>query len=76
MESKEVSEKKKQELKKIYLSLNPAELKRAIDKKLDLLYKAYQNKKNNSQKVKPEKKLKPNSLTFYMTQSKHFHLPI
>jgi hypothetical protein len=47
MESKDVPEKKKKELKKIYDSLNPAELKRAIDRKLDLLYKAYQ-KKNKS----------------------------
>lgn len=50
MESKEVSKKKKQELEKIYLSLNPAELKRQIDKKLDAIYKIYQNK-INSQKV-------------------------
>jgi len=63
----EVATKKKQELKKIYESLNSAELKRAIDRKLDLLYKAYQ-KKNKSQKVEPSKKLKPNSLTFNMTQ--------
>jgi hypothetical protein len=67
MESKEVPEKKKQELKKIHESLNPAELKRAIDRKLDLLYKAYQ-KKNKTLKVEPSKKLKPNSLTFNMTQ--------
>jgi len=69
IESKEVKEEKKQELKRIYESLNPAELKRAIDKKLDLLYKAYQ-KKNKSQRVEPEKKLKPNSLTFYIRQPK------
>ena len=67
MELKEVSEGTKQELKRIYESLNPAELKRAIDRKLNLLYKAYQ-KKNKSRKVEPKKKLKPNSLTFFMTQ--------
>jgi hypothetical protein len=67
MESKEVPKEKKEELKKIYESLNPAELKRAIDRKLDLLYKAYQ-KKNKPSKVEPKKKLKPNSLTFIMTQ--------
>ncbi len=54
MEAKEVSTEKKQELKRIYESLNPAELKRTIDRKLDLLYKAYQ-KKNKSQKVEPFK---------------------
>jgi len=73
MESKEVSKEKKQELKKIYETLNPAELKRAIDRKLDLLYKAYQ-KKQKSQKIEPLKELKPNSLTFYMRQPKHLSL--
>lgn len=44
MESKDISENKKQELRKIYLSLNPAQLKRDIDRKLNMLYEAYQNK--------------------------------
>lgn len=45
---KNVSKKTKQELQKIYKSLNPAELKRQIDKKLNMLYKAYKNKNNKS----------------------------
>ena len=73
MESKEVSEEKKQELKKIYESLNPAELKRAIDRKLNLLWKVYQ-KKNKSSKVELKKKLKPNSLTFNMIQPESISL--
>jgi hypothetical protein len=56
MESSEVSKEKKRELKKIYLSLNPADLKRRIDKKLSELYKIYQ-KKINSQKVDTKKKI-------------------
>jgi len=64
MESKEVSEKTKQELKKIYQSLNPAQLKRVIDKKLDLLYQAYQ-KKTQSQKVAYQKKV---SVRFLIAQ--------
>ena len=64
IESPEVSKEKKEELKRIYQSLNPAQLKRAIDRKLNFLYKAYQRKKNKSQKVASKKKLKPNSLTF------------
>lgn len=56
MESKEVSKKKKQELQEIYLSLNPAELKRQIDKKLNELYAMYQQK-NNSLKVEEKKKI-------------------
>lgn len=56
LESPEISENKKQELKNIYHSLNPAELKRQIDKKLDMLYGFYQAK-NNSQKVDLKKKI-------------------
>ena len=66
MESKEIEEDKKQELRKIYLSLNPAQLKRTIDAKLDMLYKAYQ-KKNQTVKVDIKKKI---SVRFLTTQSK------
>ncbi len=61
LSSEQFSEKKKQELIRIYNSLNPAELKRIIDEKLDLLYKDYQDK-NNSQKVDEKKKI---SVRFY-----------
>lgn len=67
MKSREVSEEKKRELQRIYQSLNPAELKRAIDQKLDLLYKTYQEKQR-SQKVEPLKKLKPFSVRRYIAQ--------
>ena len=63
MESKEVPEKKKQELKRIYESLNPAQLKRDLDRKLNLLAKAYQEK-NNSLKVDFNKKLSVRFSTF------------
>ena len=56
MESKEVSENKKQELKKLYLSLNPAQLKRDIDTNLDALYLAYREK-NKTLKVDINKKI-------------------
>lgn len=39
MESKEVNEQTKAELKNVYESLNPAELKRQIERKLDALFK-------------------------------------
>lgn len=42
LESKEIPEKKRQELKRIYQSLNPAQLKRAIDNKLNILSKINQ----------------------------------
>ena len=68
IESKEVPEEKKQELKKIYQSLNPAQLKRTIDRKLDLLYKTYQKKNGFLSKVKTKKKLKPLSVSFLTAQ--------
>jgi len=64
MESKEVFKEKKRELKQIYDSLNPAELKRTIDKKLDLLYRAYKEKQK-SEKVEVQKKI---SVRFFTTQ--------
>ena len=70
LESKEISEKIKEELRQIYNSLNPAELKRNIDRKLDMLCKAYQQKQTKSQKVEVNKRLKPNTVTFSTTQPK------
>ncbi len=67
LEASEISESKKQELKSIYQSLNPAELKRNIDKKLDMLYKFYEQKngKNNLQRVEEKKKI---SVRFFKDQ--------
>lgn len=45
MESDKVIEEKKYELKVLYESLNPAELKRDIEKKLNALQRAYDKKK-------------------------------
>jgi len=69
LSSKEFPEEKKLELTKIYNSLNPAELKRRIDKKLALLYKAYEAKRNsNSQNsnVEIEKKIKTRLVRKYI----------
>jgi hypothetical protein len=74
IESTEVSENKKRELKEIYLSLNPAQLKRTIDKKLDYLWKAYQQKSKSS-KVELPKKQRLIIATFYIRQPETFHLP-
>jgi hypothetical protein len=72
MESSEVSDEKKIELKAIYDSLNPAELKRRIDKKLWTLYKAHQKK--NGLPVEEarinNKKLVPSMVSFYPRQIK------
>ena len=56
MESKDVSKEKKQELLATYESLNPAQLKRTIDEKLDILYETYRGK-NNSSKVDIKKQI-------------------
>jgi hypothetical protein len=63
MESDEVEERTKQKLMKVYISLNPAQLKRVIDEKLNRLYKIYQQK-SKSQGIGVQKKLKPNMVTF------------
>ncbi len=60
--SPEVEQKVRQELRKIYLDLNPAQLKREIDDKSNKLFKYYQQK-NKSQKLTIKKKLKPNMVT-------------
>jgi len=56
MESHEVPKETKQQLAAIYESLNPAQLKRAIDRKLNLLYRAHQDK-NKTLKVDIKKKI-------------------
>lgn len=67
MESNEVSAKTKRELAKTYESLNPAKLKRTIDKKLDLLYKTYR-KKHHTPKVEPKKKQRPATVSSFTAQ--------
>ena len=62
MESNYIPEMTKNKLKKVYLSLNPAKLKRDIDGKLKELYRIYQDK-NNSQRVDPFKKQRPRLVT-------------
>ncbi len=69
LSSKEITQEKKLELMKTYDLLNPADLKRRIDKKLSLLYKEYETKrKNNMQgsKVEINKKIKTRSVRKYV----------
>jgi len=58
MESGQISEETKKELRIVYQSLNPAELKRKIDKKLKKLYEVYEEK-NGRGKISPFKKQTP-----------------
>jgi hypothetical protein len=67
MESGQISEEAKKELQGIYLSLNPAELKREIDAKLEKLYKVYEEKRK-TQQADPYKKLVPRMVRSYVIQ--------
>jgi hypothetical protein len=49
MESNQVSKEAREELKGVYLGLNPAELKRGIEAKLDKLYRVYGEKRGSQQ---------------------------
>jgi hypothetical protein len=67
MESDRIDTQTKEELGRIYQSLNPAELKRAITKKLDALYRMY-CAKTESGTVHPLKKQSPRLVTKYVGQ--------
>jgi hypothetical protein len=75
MESDQVSLTKKKELEKIYHSLNPAQLKRTIEAKLDNLYKVYQQKQQRSAEVIPFKRLTPRLVTKYIAEQELLRLP-
>ena len=74
MESNQISEESKRELEAIYLSLNPAQLKRSIDAKLDWLYQTYEQK-GRVQQVAPHKRLVPRKVTSFMIQQPKVGLP-
>ena len=67
LESNEIPQETQDELKGIYLNLNPAELKRNIDAKLAGLYRAYEEKRR-TEHVDPHKKLIPRKVRYYMIQ--------
>lgn len=67
MESGQLPQGVEEELRAIYLSLNPAELKRQIDAKLEKLYKAYEEKRK-TQQADPYRKLVPRRVRNYMIQ--------
>jgi len=58
LESKELKAQDKQKLRELYESLNPAELKREIEAKVEELMKAYEQKKR-IQQAEPNRKQKP-----------------
>ena len=66
MESEQVSKKTKEHLQSLYLSLNPAELKREIEAKTQELYCTYEER--NKAEALPFKRQTPRTVTNYMTQ--------
>jgi len=67
MESEQIAQKTKEKLTQLYRTLNPAKLKRGIDKKIYLLFKAYEEK-NSGRQTSSSKKQTPRRVRFYMTQ--------
>ncbi|MBU4257526.1 transposase [Patescibacteria group bacterium] len=65
MESDQIDEETKRKLSEIYENLNPAELKREIDKKIKKLYEIY-SKKNGGKVDLAVKKLIPSMVSFSM----------
>ena len=58
MESSHIPDETKSKLQAIYNSLNPAQLKRGIDRKVHMLFKAYEEKQG-TQEASPSKKQTP-----------------
>ena len=74
MGSGQISEQTRKQLETVYLSLNPAQLKRSIDAKLEELYRTYEEKRK-SQQVDPMKKVVPHTVTSFMIQRPKVGLP-
>jgi hypothetical protein len=66
MDSGQISEQTRKQLEAVYLSLNPAQLKRSIDAKL-VLYHIYEEKRKSVQ-VDPMRKVVPHTVTSFMIQ--------
>jgi len=75
MESDQISSTKKKGLERIYRSLNPAQLKRTVEAKLDNLYRVYQQKHQRSAEVTPFKRLTPRLVTKYIVEQEPLRLP-
>lgn len=67
-ESGQLSEEQIKRMDDLYRDLNPAELKRQIEKKLLRLYALYEKKKKKVLQVNPYQPPDPSSVTFFMIQ--------
>lgn len=75
LESGRLPPEQAENLKQLYLTLNPADLKRRIDKKLAALYALYHKKNKKTLVVDPYKKQAPSMVTFLMSEHKDVRLP-
>lgn len=66
--SGQISPDKLRELEALYRDLNPAELKRRIDRKLEKLYSLYEKKKKAPLRVNPYQQPNPSSVTSFVMQ--------
>jgi len=71
IQSGQISEEAKRKLQILYQSLNPAELKRRIDKKTHKLYHAYEEKRKGQEAI-PFKRQTPRTVRKYMIQQPQF----
>jgi len=67
IESGQISQEETAKLTALYRELNPAELKRTIDKKTHELYRAYEEKKRTTEAI-PQKKQRARSVRNYVIQ--------
>ena len=74
MESRQISEETRKQLEATYLNLNPAQLKRSIDAKLDKLCHTYEEKRKSEQ-VDPMRKVVPHMVTSFTIQQPLVGLP-
>jgi len=74
MDSGQISGETRKQLETVYLSLNPAQLKRSIDAKLDVLYRTYEEKKKSEQ-IDPMRRVVPHTVTSFMIQQPEVALP-
>ena len=74
MDSGQISAQTRKQLETVYFSLNPAQLKRSIDAKLDNLYHTYEEKRKSEQ-VDPMRKVVPHTVTSFMIQQPKVGLP-
>ena len=74
MGSGQISGETRKQLETVYLSLNPAQLKRSIDAKLDVPYRTYEEKRKSEQ-IDPMRRVVPHTVTSFMIQQPKVGLP-